>query len=195
MSNEKYEILSPSESIKQEHHMILDEYLANGLVGYKAVLKFRPDITDASARVTFSNILKSNQDYIDRKRQELQANTGVMLEQMIREAALHYFSDATNYIGLSTDEIKQLPPEERRAIQKISTKKKTYVNRNKQEVTEETVDVVLVNKNTSGDMLNKLLGNYALDNRQKKSEIDYESLKIDTIKDLMKIAEKNKSNK
>jgi len=192
MSNGKHEDLRPIEAIHQEHELILDEWFKNGFNGYKAVLKYRPEITEGTARVVFSTISKQHSGYIEKKRQELQANSNIMLEQMIREAALHYFSDATSYIGLSEDELKALPPEERRAIQKISTKKREIVNRKGENIIETTTDVVLVNKNTAGDMLNKLLGNYALDNRQKKTEINYESLKPETIKDMLRLAEKNK---
>ena len=109
---------------------------------------------------------------------------------MVLEAAIHYFADATKYIGLTDDELKVLPPEERRAIQKIKTLTRTYTDRSGKEITEKTTDVTLVSKNTSGDMLNKLLGNYALDNRQKKIEINYDSLSPSTIKELMKATKK-----
>jgi phage terminase small subunit len=90
-------------------------------------------------------------------------------------------SDITETMCLSADEIKELPIEIRRLITKF---KRTVVT-TKLGDTIETIELTFVSKETAIDMINKHIGFYELDNRQRKPEIDVSKLGSDVIKSLL----------
>jgi phage terminase small subunit len=155
--------------VKDEHRAIIDEWFLNGFNGAKAVQEHRPEIGYGTARVLFNTIKKeaANAAYIQEKRQNLRAIAAIEPEQIVRELIQWCYSDATDYIGLSVDEVKALPSEVKRCIQSVKYRKKEYTDRKGELVTEEVMEIRIIDKAKTVEILNKMLGNYALDNAQK----------------------------
>ncbi|MCB0447960.1 MAG: hypothetical protein KDD03_10705, partial [Gelidibacter sp.] len=72
-------------------------------------------------------------------------------------------------------------------IQSIKHRKKEYTDRQGNTVIEENMEVRIVDKTKAVEILNKMLGNYALDNSQKANKINVETLNINELKVLANI--------
>jgi phage terminase small subunit len=170
-----HEEMMPNVAIKEEHKMIIDEYFVNGFNGAKAMRKYRPDITDGSAKRLFSVIYhdENTKKYIAQKRSEVRASLDIKEENILVELMNWLRADATDYLGMTVDEIKKLPSEVKRCIQSITSKKKTYIDpKTKQQVTDEMLQVKIVDKLKAMEMINKHIDFYNADNQSKKSTID-----------------------
>lgn len=170
--------LTPSQAVIEEYKSIIDLYFLNGYNGAKAVREHRPDITHGTAKVLFSTLSKKQEvkEYINKKRQQLRATTAIQGEQILKELLQYAYSDATDYIGLSIKEIKSLPAEVRRSLQNIKHRKREYRDKNNNLVTEEVIEVRLVDKLAAIDKINKHIGFYSEDNRQKANNINIQQV-------------------
>ena len=90
-------------------------------------------------------------------------------------------SDITETLGLTTDELKQLPVQVRRLI----TKAKRTTREHRDGSIEEVVEIHFVSKEAALDMIAKHIGFYEKDNKQKKAEIDVSKLGSDVLKALL----------
>lgn len=186
--------LQPLEAVNEEYKLIIDEYFNNGFNVVKAVNVIRPELSAPAARVLFSTIKKKHSAYVQEKQQALKAETGIKVEQIVNELINHSFSDATDYIGLNPNDLKDLPAEQRRAIQHVKHSKKSYTDRKGNEITEEQTEVKLVNKLQAFDMLAKYVGLYDADNKQKAPKIDIKSLNIEQLQVLNQVLNSVKSD-
>lgn len=153
---------------------IIDEYYVNGFNQYKAVKKFKPDMSNDNASAYYSAMVKKpiNQKYLSEKFAVLRAETGIQSVQVTRELINLSYSDITDYIDLSSEELKALPPDLRRCIGSIEEKTKSYKDRSGKVVKEKTYKIRLLDKLKAMDMLNKHIGFYEADNSQKKTSIN-----------------------
>jgi len=180
-SNKK-EVISKSLTIGQEvlgvnesHRAIIDEYYTNGFNGRKAVLSLNPELSVNSASVTFNHIFThdKNRAYIQEKRQALRELTNIENEHILRELINWAYSDATQFICLTKEEVKELPSDIKRSIQSIKIKTRTYYDKQiKEEVTEEQLEIKMVDKTKAVEMINKHIGFYNEDNKQKGANIN-----------------------
>jgi len=178
----KKEVISKSLTIGQEvlgvneaHRSIIDEYYTNGFNGRKAVLILNPELSVNSASVTFNHIFThdKNKAYIQEKRQALRELTNIQNEHILRELINWAYSDATQFICLSKEEVKELPSDIKRSIQSIKIKTRTYYDKQiKEEVTEEQLEIKMVDKTKAVEMINKHIGFYNEDNKQKGANIN-----------------------
>jgi phage terminase small subunit len=161
------------------HQSIIDEYFVNGFNGYKAVQSLKGN-SIVAAKSMFNTIIKdkNNQEYIQRKRNQLKRKTEVRNENILRELINWSYVDITDFIGLTKEDIKKLPDDVRRCIQSFKVTKRTYKDRGGQERTDEVIEVKLIDKTKAIEMINKHIGFYELDNKQKASKINL--TKIDT---------------
>jgi phage terminase small subunit len=159
-----------SELINKDQE-ILDEYYINGYNGVKAVLSVFPDMKYQVAAVRFNKIKNSqrNQDYISEKQARLKSQTEVSNERILKELLNWFYVDATEFIGLSIDEIKSLPPEIRRCIQDFDVKEQ-YDKHGNHIAT--NIKVKLQDKQKAVESINKHLGFYAQDNDQKANKVN-----------------------
>jgi hypothetical protein len=153
---------------------IIDEFYVNGFNQYKAVKKFRPDITDSVASAYYNTLVKkeTSKQYLAEKFAMLRAETGIRSIQVLRELMQLSYSDITDYIDLTSKELKELPPDLRRCIGSIEEKTKSYKDRSGKMVKETTYKIRLIDKLKAMDMLNKHIGFYEADNSQKKTNIN-----------------------
>ena len=192
MKKEKnYNALNPDlnklEAVNEEYKLIVDEYFNNGFNVVKAVQVVRPELSAPAARVLYTTIKKKHSEYIQAKQQELKAETGLKVEHIVKELINHAFADVTDYSGMNPEDIKELPAEQRRAIQHIKHTKKSYTDRTGKEITEENTEIKLINKLQAFDMLAKYVGLYDADNQQKAPKIDIKSLNIEQLQVLNQV--------
>jgi hypothetical protein len=185
----KKDKLTARDMLSEEHFAIVDEYFNNGYRQDLAVMAYRPHLKPSTASSFFSAIMKRDdvREYVLDKRAHLRAKANIEPEQVISELITWVYSDPTQFIGLTADEVKALPPETKRCIQTINHKKNKIVGKDGEERVNEIWDIKLVDKNKAIEILNKMLGFYALDNRQKQSVVNVESLNVNELKVLQQI--------
>lgn len=173
---------------------IIDEYFVNGFRGYKAVQTVRGNSVEA-AKGMFNVIMKDerNKDYIQKKRFTLRQKTDVENENILRELLNWSYVDISDFIGLTKEEIKALPSEVKRCIQSFKTTKRTYKDRGGQERTDEVIEIKLIDKTKAMEMINKHVGFYEKDNRQKKPKIDLNKFDTDTLNIILNVIQSSNS--
>ena len=151
-------------------NLVHAEYVSNGFNGTKAVQEVYKDMNYQSARVYFNTIKKTKDWYkiVSSWRQDLANQTGLDGSALVNELKGIAFADIKDFVGLNTDQFKELPSELTRKVKKFKSITKTYTTREGQEVTEQHTDIELKSGLTSMEMLAKHLGIYEADNRQKQ---------------------------
>ena len=179
---------------KDLYKSIIDQYYINGFNGVQAVRTVKgQDYNYNSAASLFNTVIKhpSTKTYIQSKSAELKRITNIQSENILRELINFAYSDITDYIGLTNEELKDLPPDTRRCIQTVVTKKKRYTNRLGEDVEEETMTVKLIDKIKAIEMINKHIGFYLEDNKQKPPSINIERLNVETLNALLLAVDNN----
>lgn len=173
---------------KELHQSIIDEYFINGFNGYKAVQTIKGN-SIVAAKSMFNTIIKDNdnQDYIQSKRLELRRKTDVHNENILRELLNWAYVDISDFIGLSKEDIKALPEDVKRCIQSFKTTKRIYTDRGGIERTDEVIEIKLIDKTKAMEMINKHIGFYESNNRQKRSKINLTKIDTKTLNVLLKV--------
>ena len=168
------ELVSNPNFIDEEHKMIIDEYFVNGFNGFKAVKKYRPHIADGTANQVFNAFLKDKgiQKYISDKRTEVRGSLAIKEENILVELMNWLRADATDFIGLTPQDLKKLPSEVKRCIQSVKHKKTTKKNKDGSESVDEYVEVKIIDKLKALEMINKHINFYDADNQSKKQTVD-----------------------
>lgn len=180
--------------LKDLYKSIIDQYYINGFNGVQAVRTVKGQgYNYNSAASLFNTVMKheSSKVYIQSKSAELKRSTYIQNENILRELINFAYSDITDYIGLTNDELKELPPETRRCIQTVVRKKKRYTNRLGEDVEEETMTVKLIDKIKAFDMINRHIGLYENDNKQNNTSINIEHLDVKTLNALLLAIDNN----
>lgn len=173
--------------IKDKHRATIDEYFNNGFFSTKAVQAVYKNNALAAAPLWHKISTKAiNAEYIKNKRAGLKRRATVENVQILRELIQHAYSDAATFIGLSPDEVKQLPPDVTRCIQSFEAKSHTYEDRNGLSHTEHTIKIKLIDKLKAIDIINKHIGFYEVDNKQKAARVNINNLPSATINVLLK---------
>ena len=157
------------QEIEPIHSNIIEEYLNNGYNKVQAVLKFKPDVHYNSCASIFKSISERPEvaSYLKERQTELRDKAEVKSLDILHKLKTWLNSDPATFIGLTPQQVKDLPADVRQCIQAIDHKKKTYVNRLGENVTEEHIKLTLVDKVKTMDMLNKHIGFYSEDNKQR----------------------------
>lgn len=186
MANDK---VTTSDLVDAEHFAIIDEYFNNGYRQDLAVLAHRPHLSPMRASQVFYTISKKDivKEYIMDKRLHLRAKANIEPEQVIAELVNWVYADPTQFLALTPEDVKALPPEVRRCIQTINYKKDTTYDAKGNKKEKEVMDLKFIDKTKAVEMLNKMLGFYALDNKQKGSTVNVESLNVNELKVLQQI--------
>lgn len=160
--------------ISSSNAQIIEEYLANGHNKTQAILKVKPDSAYSGCITTFNEISARPEVklYIQQRQAELQEAANIKAIDILTTLKQWVYADATQLIGLTKDEIQQLPNEVKQCIQSVDIKRKSYTNRQGQEITEETIKLNLVSKMDAIEKINKHLGFYEAHNQQKGANIN-----------------------
>lgn len=159
-----------------KYKRIIDKWFVidfNGAAAYRA---FFPNVKKTeTATVNFSKIqrIPEVKAYILEKHQEAAKLVQMTHEGILNELKNWIQADITETISLSADEIKTLPVEVRRLITKYKKRLKHFYDKDGNLLnTEETIELHFVSKERALDMVNKHLGFYEADNKQKSNDIN-----------------------
>ncbi len=172
----------------EKYISVINEWFVNGFKGGLAYKKIYPNVSDRTAITNFSKIYAKEEirEYVKKKKEENAKKIDVTHEGILKELKGWLEADITQTIGLTPDEIKELPPLMRRAISKYKIKERTLRDVDGREFGKETyIEVVCIAKEKIIDMLNKHVGFYEVDNSQKVGQIDYSKLSIDALNSIM----------
>ncbi|AKG94257.1 terminase small subunit [Polaribacter phage P12002S] len=161
--------------LSEKHKYIIEEWSSNGYNKTKAVQTVCPEVGNSSAAVHVFNAIASKpsgKKYIEGVQTRLRKSTHISKEQVLQELIHGSFTDATDYIGLTTKELKELPPAARRQIQSFKETERTETDRAGNKITTKTIDIKLINKLDALKETAKIIGAYEIDNNQKKGLID-----------------------
>lgn len=158
-----------------KYKRIIDEWFVNGFNGTQAYKKFYPRIKkDETATVNFSRLhaLPELKCYIEEKNREAAKIVQMTHEGILKELQNWVQSDITETLSLSIDELKELPVEIRRLIIKYKVTDRDIYGRDGNVIeTVKTIELQFVSKERAIDMINKHLGFYEIDNKQKANSI------------------------
>lgn len=168
-----------------KYKKIIDEWFVNGFCGKTAYKKFYKKVKDNTAMCNFSKIqnLPEMKVYIKEKH-KLAANLlKTSHEGILERLILWVSSDITQTLTLTFEKIKELPIEVRQLITKYKkTSRDIYGAGGVKVETVDTVELHFVSKEKAIEMINKHVGFYEIDNKQKAAVIDYGALTPDILK-------------
>ena len=173
-----------SKNIKAKYERIIDEWFVNKFNGAEAYRKYYKKVKDTTATANFSRLqsLPEMKAYIHIKHQEAAKSIEMTHEGILQELKNWIESDITETICLSPEQVKDLPVEIRRLISKYIIRKNKAYNKEGILVSEtETIELQFVSKERAFEMINKHIGFYEADNKQKVPQINYENLSIGTL--------------
>ena len=153
--------LSPKrERFSQEYVIDLNATQAAIRAGYSA----------KTAKIQASRLLTNVN--VQKRIAELKKGVSDKLEishqDVLKKLAKWVDSDITQVLGLSVDEVKALPEDVRKLIKSFKHRSKTYAQ-GESIITEDFVECTFVDKETAQGMINKHVGFYEVDNKQKAS--------------------------
>lgn len=159
----------------KKYKLIIDYWFSIEFNGTQAYLKFYPRVKKDTAATNFSKIQNHPeiQDYIEEKYREAAKFVKTSHEGVLKELTNWVQSDITETISLTPSEIKDLPIELRRLITKFKeTKRDIYSSKGDILETIKTIDLHFVSKERAIDMINRHIGFYEIDNKQKATAVN-----------------------
>lgn len=155
------------DSTFEKYKLVIDEYLVNGMNGTKAYQKFYTDSSEENAAVRFHDLVRNSkiQSYLKERQQDAQETLKITHQDVLKELYNWAYSDITETMLLSPEEVKELPENIRRLITKFKHTKKT-IGSDDGAIYENVVELWFVSKEKAIDMINRHLGFYEKDNEQ-----------------------------
>jgi len=187
-------VVNDIKGLSDKHRAILDVYYENGYNKSRAVMEVVEGIKyQSQANAMFNAIMKKPEckKYLESKRVRLKAKCDISNEQVLRELMSWAYADATDFISLSEEQIKELPSNVRRCIQSFKTTERTEVDRKGNAVTTKTIDLKLINKAEAMKEISKHIGFYEADNDQKRPVIDLSKATPEELNVLLKLTQSN----
>jgi len=165
-----------TEKTLNKYKLVIDEYYVNGFNGTKAYQKFYPNATDETADSKFRTLVGNGriESYIKEKQNQSQEALKTSHEALLNELERWAYSDITETILLTPEQIKELPIEFRRLITKYKYTKTVDGS--------EVIELHFVSKEKAMEMIHKHTGFYEKDNTQKSG-----SLTLDLTPEKMKL--------
>lgn len=108
------------------------------------------------------------QKFISELNKKVSDELEITHQDVLKKLAKWVDSDITQVLGLSVDEVKALPEDVRKLIKSFKYRSKTYAQ-GESIITEDFVECSFVDKETAQGMINKHVGFYEVDNKQKAS--------------------------
>lgn len=177
----------------EKYYSVIDQWFVNGFNGLQAYKTVYPSIkSDNAAAVNFKKLSEKEEvkAYIQKKRDEAARFVDVTHEGMLKELKNILELDITETIGLTSEQMKELPSEFKRCITKYKRNIFRKIGKNGKVTSEsEVIEITLISKERAIEAINKHIGFYEKDNQQKAPSIDYDKLSLDTLKELYNAAE------
>jgi phage terminase small subunit len=163
----------------KKYKKVVDEWFNNDFNGKQAYLKFYKNVKDDTASTNFSKIsvIPEIKEYIREKHEEASKFVKMTREGILKELTNWVQSDITETIDLTPEQVKELPIGIKRLITKYKQTNKSHYDQ-KGNLLEKTkvIELHFVSKERAIEMINKHIGFYEIDNRQKAAQISLESL-------------------
>lgn len=156
----------------EKHKMVVDEWFNNGFNGIKAYQFIYPKAKNKTADKRFRDLTESDRikQYIKKKHDDAKIALRTTHEVILEELKNWAYSDITETILLTPEQIKELPPDIRRLINKFKLTKRDLTDKDgKVYETIEVIELSFVSKEKAMEMIHKHTGFYAVDNFQKNS--------------------------
>ena len=150
-----------NEKTLNKYKLVVDEWFVNGFNGTKAYQKFYPKATDETSDSKFRTMVGIGriESYIKEKQGQSQEALKTSHEALLNELERWAYSDITETILLTPEQIKKLPIEFRRLITKYKYTKSVDGS--------EIIELHFVSKEKAMEMIHKHTGFYEKDNTQK----------------------------
>lgn len=160
-----------NDSTFEKYKLVVDEWFVNGFNGTKAYQKYYPKSNEDVSAVEFNRILSIPKisDYQKQKQDKAQLALQTSHDVLLSELRNWAYSDITETLLLSPEQIKELPIEIRRLITKFKSTTRTYGD---DPTTETIVELWFVSKEKAMEMIHKHTGFYEKDNEQKSIPIN-----------------------
>lgn len=157
------------DSTFEKYCLVVDEWFVNGWNGTQAYQKFYPNSSEETAAVKFNELVRIGKidSYIQEKKEAALKSLKTSHESLLKELENWAYSDITETILLTPEQIKELPIEVRRLITKFKTTTKTYTV-GETITTENVVELWFLDKVKAMEMIHKHTGFYGVDNSQKQ---------------------------
>jgi hypothetical protein len=187
--------LTVSEGILTEGKLIIDEYFNNGFHKNKAVRKYRPNVTYNTASVIFNTIMKKPEiiKYVNYRREQIRSSLAIKEENVLLELMNWLRADATDFIGLTPDQLRDLPSEVRRCIQSVNYKETEFIDKNGNKKVTRHCEVKIIDKLRALEMINKHINFYEADNASKSRSIDLSKASPDQLNAILDLVSSQKS--
>lgn len=163
---------------------VIDEYFVNGFHGSNAYKKVYKNASKSTAKANFCRIYANEEmkGYIKMKYDEAARVIDITRDGILKELKNWIEADITETISLTAEQIKELPIKLRRLINKYKINENSYYDKDGNLLSQKnTIELQFVSKEKAIDMLNKHIGFYEEDNRQKAAQINYDSLTEKTL--------------
>lgn len=170
-----------TEKMLLKYKAVVDKWFTVKFNGAEAWRFYYPNVKkDSTATVNFSRIqnLPEVKEYILEKHEEARKKIGMTHEGILEFLKLWIESDITETIGLSPSEVKRLPIELKRLVNKF--KETIYSNYDKKTGAllskVKTIELSFISKEKAIEMINKHIGFYEIDNKQKAPVLNYDNV-------------------
>lgn len=176
-----------AEKIKPMHARVIDEYINNGGNKSKAFKRYNP-LTNVSGAITQFNVIMASDEgiaYYNQRIKEIQDAAKIKPVDVLNTFKTWLYADITDYIGLTKDELKELPPEVRQCIQSADIEEKEYTQRDGTHIKQTNIKLKLTDKHKAAEAISKHIGFYLEDNKQKANKIDIGSLNVNVLNALL----------
>lgn len=152
----------------EKYKLVIDEWFINGWNGTKAYQSFYPDSNKDVSAVEFNRILRipKIEDYVAEKKKNALESLKTSHEVLLKELENWAYSDITETLMLSPEQVKELPIEIRRLITKFKSTTRSYLS-GEDLIKETVVELWFVSKEKAMEMIHKHVGFYEKDNSQK----------------------------
>lgn len=170
-------------SITAKQKKFCEEYMVD-LNAKQAAIRSGYSNNTAVAQASRLLVNVNVQNYIKRLKTKAAEVLEITTQQMLRRLKNWIDSDITETIGLSPVEVQMLPIQVRRLITSYKHKIKRYPNPGKPDTVVEEIELKFVSKERAVEMVNKHIGFYDEDNRQKAPVLDMSNLSTDVLKEL-----------
>lgn len=140
---------------------------------------------NAAMEIGYENLRKPQiADFIAKLKQKSAEILEITHQDVLTRLKNWAESDITETIGLTPEEVKELPLEIRQLVTKYKHTSKTYKD-GETPITEHVIELHFVSKEKAIDMINRHIGFYEADNNQKKTVFDMSKLSNEALSELM----------
>lgn len=152
----------------RKYCLVIDEWYVNGFNGTKAYQKYYPKSSDETSSVEFNKILKipKIESYQKEKQEGAVQTLKTSHDQLLKELENWAYSDITETISLTPDQVKELPKDIRRLITRYKHTTKRMGTEDAP-IIEDVIELWFVSKERAMEMIHKHVGFYEKDNTQR----------------------------